>query len=1269
MSGIFDLRKMRFEVQVTVPQRASRLIRPVRRQYLSVNFSTFIIQTNQLHLMARLQTMFFVLLLAVTHVNGQAFSENNFDHYTIESGLSNNAISGIAQDQRGYIWIATASGLNRFNGSRFIQYHSNDDSLSLPAENISSLAWLDKQRLAVLTSGLHIIDTKTGNTHNLFIPYHNPQYAFKFNMIERVIGEENGDLYVLSRSGFYHYDKNYKLLSRFDYYTEDQVAVEHFFWGRELFELDHDRLLITSVDGLYLYDKKKRKVKKMVPEDSPVMAELLPYAEVYYSFFQPGPGIFFIHKFNTDTLIYFNTMENKKVISHLPREVSTTEFHWRSRLISCNDTTSYLTSHHSGFYKIHFDPASGAIQLNPQKLFNSFLCTSLLKDKENNLWITTTRGVFRQNVERSRVELALLPARMEHEFPDAKVDDIYVSAHKIYTGIRGGGGLFVFDKTTLQPEKQLIHKKHRGSGHVRAIAAVDDHTLLLGTNGPLLQFDQRSEKLTEIIPPKWYYEGDWTGDIHRDRKGNIWISANYIFRYDAVTRKFTSFPNHPRLLSVPFAIDEDTAGNIWTAGHGLARYNIKADSFDLVLDSFPYIKMHDKQINSIAIDHRNRIWFNSNNNGLTAYDINKKTFLHLTHRNGLPDNNISVMTIIGNKLWIACNSGIASLDLETFRIVIFGKEDGFPAMPVVKGARFFYDAEEQQVYIGFYGGFVRFNPYEILRVKQPPEVFVESLVINGHTTMFLPGKELTTTWEDNELRLTIGAINFSDGNSQRFAYRVIKNVDTEWMQLGNQPSFNISNLSPGTHRVQVKVYSPNNRWPEQVHEMSVTVLPPLWKENWFIVLVAVIGVLLVYSLIKWRINQVRKKEMEKTHVEKLKADHYKNQYELEQISNYFSSSLTNKKTEEEVLWDVTQNLIGRMNYVDCMIYLWNDDKTKMIQKAAYGPKGKPEYIASQVFDVLPGQGVVGHVMVTRQPILIHDTRKDPRYRVDDNFRLSEVCVPIIHNDELLGIIDSEHHLPSYFTERDIKILTTIATLIGNKLKQLESEHSLDDKRKELANINVQLAEARLSALQSQMNPHFVFNALNSIKWMILDGNNEKASRYLSKFASMIRMTLDHSKEVFVTLDENIKYLETYLEMEQLRFDESFTYHIHVGKNVDTAETTIPSMMIQPLVENAIWHGLTQSEADKKVLISFTQEENTITCTVEDNGIGINRSEKLKEKRNSTHHSVGLENLRNRVKIMNEKYDMNCSLTITDLKRPGKKETGTRVVLKFNLINV
>jgi sensor histidine kinase YesM len=306
-------------------------------------------------------------------------------------------------------------------------------------------------------------------------------------------------------------------------------------------------------------------------------------------------------------------------------------------------------------------------------------------------------------------------------------------------------------------------------------------------------------------------------------------------------------------------------------------------------------------------------------------------------------------------------------------------------------------------------------------------------------------------------------------------------------------------------------------------------------------------------------------------------------------------------------------------------------------------------------------------METKEALLIPDTRKDPRYRIDEMLRLSEICVPIIHNNELIGIIDSEHHELNHYKERDLQILTTIATLVGNKIKQIESEHSLQVKQEEITTINQQLAEAQLSALQTQMNPHFIFNSLNSIKRMILDNQQEEASRYLSKFAHMIRLTLNQSKEIFATLPENIEYLESYLEMEKLRFDDSFTYTIEVDDMIEEDETVIPTLMIQPLAENAIWHGLMNKEGEKKLLIRFFQEDDVITCTIEDNGIGIRQSERLKQLSKSPHQSVGLGNIRNRIKIMNEKFDAGCTIDLTDMSDLDKSKTGTLVVLRFNII--
>jgi putative methionine-R-sulfoxide reductase with GAF domain len=474
------------------------------------------------------------------------------------------------------------------------------------------------------------------------------------------------------------------------------------------------------------------------------------------------------------------------------------------------------------------------------------------------------------------------------------------------------------------------------------------------------------------------------------------------------------------------------------------------------------------------------------------------------------------------------------------------------------------------------------------------------------------------------------------------------------------------NLSSGLHYLKAKLFLPGNQWLEQIKEFDVIVLIPVWQRTWFIILLAVLLLFFVYRTLKWSTTLIRKKEAEKTQMHKLIAEEYKNLFELEQISNYFSSSLANKKNVDDVLWDVSKNLIGRLNYEDCMIYLWNEDKTRMIQKASFGPKGDPKSISNKLFDVLPGEGIVGYVMQTKEPLIIKDTRKDARYRMDDVMRLSEVCVPIIYNGELIGIIDSEHSNEDHFRERDIKILTTISTLMINKIKQIESEQSLEIKQREINIINQQLAEAQLSALQTQMNPHFIFNSLNSIKSMILQNEQQKASRYLSKFANMIRTTLNQSKEAFTTLNENMEHLANYLAMEKLRFDSSFTYRITADDDIDKEDILLPTMMIQPLAENAIWHGLIPKKGKKNLWIHFSTLGETMSCTIEDNGIGIKRSQQLKRLNRPLHKSLGLSNLRNRIKLMNEKYYTNCTLEIIDLEDLNNGKTGCCAILSFNM---
>ena len=1211
-----------------------------------------------------------LLLTGSLRLSAQDNDENNFTRYTKQDGLSHDAITGMAQDSVGYIWIATRSGLNRFNGSSFVQFHSSDCSLSLPEEYLKGLVWLDKHRLAAYTGGLHIIDTRTGQTRNLFIPYADKQYQYKFNTMQAVRGNEEGDIFVVTRSGFYHFDRNYNLVFRFDYYTKEQVPTQAFGFGENLLQVGSQGLAIIANSGVYYYDILHRRYSKMSAGDCPLLSGFLD-PKKKYQFFQQNPETFFVSDFDTDSLYCLRVRENKKIGTRLPLHMVREVIDYRTKLLAASDTLLYFTGKASGFYKLSVYPDSGKMVFDTSKYFPHYQCLQLLQDRDQTLWVGTSKGLFRQDNNLPNIQQTPIPAYLEASHPNIMIDDIYAQGDKLYVATRGDAGLLIFDKERLTFLRQITFRDSRRTvNNVFALAGISDTLLLTATYGPLFQVNPETGDKKAIALDQWDKAGDWVADLYRDREKNVWIITDRVYKYDVVTKKYSIIPYGKKPfggLVDPRCIGEDSDGNIWIGGHGLLRYNMHTHAYDKRVDTLPYIKMPDKEVNCFVGDRQNNLWINPNNNGLVCYSIEKGVSRHFTRDDGLPDNNIAAMIVLGNKLWMATYSGIACLDLRTYRITRFGTEDGFPDLPITIGTKFYYDAATNKLYIGFGNSIVQFDPNIIYQKKHTPHLFIENYGVGDLPKVLFPGSAITASWRDNEINVSIGSINFFTSNSQRFAYRLLKDDSSQWLQLGTQNTFSISNLSPGIHRIQVKLYSQSNRWPEQVKEFSVTILPPFWKQNWFTALSVVLACLSIYLLLIWRTGHIRKKERAKTHIQELKAEEYKNQFELENISNYFSFALAGKKNVEEVLWDVAKNLIGRMSYVDCIIYMWNEDKTRMVQKAAYGPKGTPKAITENTFEVSPGQGVVGYVMQTKEALLVANTREDDRYRVDDMMRLSELCVPILHNDELIGIIDSEHHSVNYYKERDLKMLTTIANLVGNKIKQIESEQSLEIKQKEIGHINQQLAEAQLSALQTQMNPHFIFNCLNSIKGMILANEQQKASRYLSKFAHLIRITLAQSREIFTTLFENIEYLESYLVMEMLRFDDSFTFRITVDDHIDQEEIFIPSLMIQPLAENAIWHGLMAKEGDKELSIRFSQLGEALCCIIEDNGIGITRSEYLKKFNRPTHHSLGLSNLRNRIKILNEKYDMGCTLEITDLQDLDRAGTGTRVILRFNTI--
>src|SRR6476619_5515336 len=161
----------------------------------------------------------------------------------------------------------------------------------------------------------------------------------------------------------------------------------------------------------------------------------------------------------------------------------------------------------------------------------------------------------------------------------------------------------------------------------------------------------------------------------------------------------------------------------------------------------------------------------------------------------------------------------------------------------------------------------------------------------------------------------------------------------------------------------------------------------------------------------------------------------------------------------------------------------------------------------------------------------------------------------------------------------------------------------------------------MQALRAQMNPHFIFNSLNSINRFILQNNKAEATEYLTKFSKLIRMILNCSANATVSLAEDLEALQLYLELECLRFDNEFIYKITCDPELDTDFIRVPPMLLQPFVENAIWHGLMNKEGEGHLWININQEDSALICTITDDGIGRKKAAELTGKSGIKHKSM------------------------------------------------
>ena len=1201
----------------------------------------------------------------------------SFQHLSNEQGLSQNTVTAIVQDDQGFMWLGTKDGLNRYDGGSVkIFRHNEGDTTSLLSNEIHCLFKGSNGNLWVGTQeGLCSYDHKT----NRFRSYSckGIQQLKGTGGITRIMAiqeDHHKKIWVGTKGGLLKWDE---VKDVFEYYGVQEATEVDNFASNRIIDLIADRegkLWLATHKGIRsfntdtheftIYEHKEGDPKSLA--DPHVLSLAIDISGKVYAL---------LYGDKIDILDPHDRSFGHYCFTTIPGESSPMLYKISfDKIGNC-----WISSERGGLFV--FDPASSKfyphskIIGNPESISDNSLA-GMYQDESGMIWV----GTQKSGVDRFDRRFQNFTSYFR-QYPSKVLMDDY----NIRKVIKDKSGLFwaASDKGLIlfDPEKNIFIDYHHsnspesvGSDLINDVLNDERGRIWVGTYEGLNLFDPATKRFTRFdAKPSNARDFDLPAFNESKRKfvagtdvftivalsnGKIAIGTNHGLNiYDHAKNCFDNKFNNRKIGLLPnnycTVIFEDKHHHIWITSNKT-----------IMLDSnFDILKTYSFQATCFVQDNEHGIWMGTSS-GLCRLDELSDSIDWYKTANGLPSNVVKALAFDKKgDLWISTWNGIAVMNKSNRHFRAYTVQDGLQGNEFNDNAGFVTPAGE--VLFGGTKGFTIIDPASISSSTYLPKVQLTSFHISNKAGGAEPDlydtNGINLNYLQNSFSFEMAALSFNHSEKNMFAYR-LEGFDKDWIQTGTSKLATYTNVPPGEYTLRIVASNYEGLWNKEGIRIKIVITPPFWKTLWFRIIAGLLAVLLLFIFINWRERNIKRMNDEKLKVQALTAEKYKSQLELEQISSYFSSSLSGMNNTDEVMWDVAKNLIGKLGFVDCMIYLWNTDKTKMIQVSGYGPKGTAEQIKRQLFDVIPGQGVVGFVMQNKEPVIIPDTSIDPRYRVDEMIRLSEICVPVIFNDELLGIIDSEHYEKHFFTQRHLQILTTIAALVANKIRSIESEQSLRQKKAELADINQQLAEVQLASLRSQMNPHFIFNALNSIKTFIIENDAVNAEKYLGKFSKLIRFILDNTQSGMVVLSKEIQLLELYLDLEQLRFSDRLKYAIQVGEGMDTESIRIPSMLVQPFAENAILHGILHKRTAGNVTINFVLHKRWLEIIIEDDGVGREKAREYKRQNNTTHRSIGMEITMKRLMALKKNENIPAGITIIDLKNKNGEALGTKVIV-------
>ena len=1174
------------------------------------------------------------LLLSGIRVSCQLHA---FTHLNTSDGLSENNVKSVCIDRNGLLWVGTIDGLNVYDGYSVTVFRKEEHP-NMASNNVIHLTCDSHNQVWMGTSeGISWIDDNR-NLHRVFLDDSISRFGCR-----TIQDTKNLGVVLYTSLGQYYFNQSEKKWKRLDW-------IPHFL----RYERFHDAEPFDENRIIYATDS---------------LVAIVDYAKQSIDYIQPFKGVFSLCRYS-DHELAIGLQQGLVLIADIREKKINRQYQLTSELNKkrINSTITELRravngqlmvgTAHAGLSLIDSTGKITQFQHDPidPNSIGSNLTWRVLSGANGDIIVGTgNAGVSMFNIYNRQAGYINLFNDNQGHFYDSYVSEMEEDRNGILW-IGALERLIRWDRKNNQVRFFYYYAPPITSGaqnlEIRAlcidrkgrvwISALGDGIAILDESTGQFRKLRRDTSMGPAV------KSDFITDLYTAGDGTIWAgSVGGVYTIDPATLKIHPYTTHPLLKELNGirvnAFLEDAQKNMWMATHnGIYVYHPASQ----VLDHYTRKEgLTSNQCFTLYQDREGNV-YTGTHNGLNI--ISGGIIKSFTRENGLKYSYCEgVLQDDAGKIWIANTKCLVRLDPKTGSLQYFDENAGL----TTEGFRMASAVHSKtgELLWGSRSGINYFFPDQLLNRATAIRVNIYQVETKDSSAYFSGDKNLSLNFLDNTVIFRFAAVNLRGAHNIQYQYK-LEGLDTKWQSGRDTREARYSSLTPGSYLFKARASLDGVHWVEAANTVSLEIIPPIWQRWWFITIWVLALAFGFYLLVYFR----SKKEQRQ-----------KEELETEQAINYFASSMYGQHTVEMILWDVAKNCIGRLQFEDCVIYLFDKKKQVLVQKAAHGPKSPRQFEIDNPIEIPLGKGIVGSVAASGRPELIADTSRDPRYIVDDEMRYAEISVPIMYDGEVLGVIDCEHSKKGFFTQKHLSILTTIASLCANKIVRAKAEEEKEHAQLVLMNTQRKMTEVEMQALRAQMNPHFIFNCLNSINRYIVKSDQATASFYLTKFAKLIRLILDNSNTKNVLLSHELEALKLYIEMESLRFDKKFSYRIQVEPGVHTDCIEVPPLIIQPYVENAIWHGLLHKESPGNLFIHVSMaDEGMLECVIEDDGVGREKAKEMKSKSATTRKSLGLKLTENRLALLNKYAELNASIDIIDLKKTDMESGGTRVILKI-----